>query len=247
LTSFELRQAESLLTLVEPVIPSNDYVGRETLADLTQAINYNSHLKRLIQANYKIGEQVLDFGAGNGHFLSLISDKRGVFTAVEPDTKLRDQIRDSELANVIEPEDVALGVVDLVYTLNVLEHIDDDESTLGKFHHWLRGGGTLFVYVPALPHLYSKFDSSIGHFRRYKKRELMQKVERAGFRVKTIGYLDPVGYFVALIYRLFINSGKISQGQVVFFDKYLYPLSMWFTPLTSNFFGKNLLLVATKV
>jgi SAM-dependent methyltransferase len=232
--------------LVDSEIPSTEYLGRETLADLTQATNYNSHLKKLIQANYEIGERVLDFGAGNGHFLNLISDKKGVFTAIEPDSQLKDQIRNSGLAHVIEPENVPAGMVDFLYTLNVLEHIQDDEGTLKRFNLWLRQGGTLFVYVPALPHLYSKFDASIGHFRRYKKRELLEKVERAGFRVKMVRFLDPVGYFVALIYRLFINSGKISQGQLVFFDKYLYPLSRWVSPLTSSLFGKNILLVATK-
>jgi SAM-dependent methyltransferase len=232
--------------LVDSEIPSIEYLGRETLANLTQATNYNSHLKKLIQANYEIGERVLDFGAGNGHFLNLISDKKGVFTAIEPDSQLKDQIRNSGLAHVIEPENVPAGMVDFLYTLNVLEHIQDDEGTLKRFNLWLRQGGTLFIYVPALPHLYSKFDASIGHFRRYKKRELLEKVERAGFRVKMVRYLDPVGYFVALIYRLFINSGKISQGQLVFFDKYLYPLSMWVSPLTSSLFGKNILLVATK-
>jgi SAM-dependent methyltransferase len=232
--------------LVDSEIPSAEYLGRETLADLTQATNYNSHLKRLIQANYEVGERVLDFGAGNGHFLNLISDRKGVFTAIEPDSQLKDQIRNSGLAHVIEPENVPVGMVDFLYTLNVLEHIQDDEGTLERFNLWLRQGGTLFVYVPALPHLYSKFDASIGHFRRYKKRELLEKVERAGFRVKMVRFLDPVGYFVALIYRLFINSGKISQGQLVFFDKYLYPLSRWVSPLTSSLFGKNILLVATK-
>ena len=232
--------------MVDSEIPSTEYLGRETLADLTQATNYNSHLKKLIQANYEIGERVLDFGAGNGHFLNLISDKKGVFTAIEPDSQLKDQIRNSGLAHVIEPENVPAGMVDFLYTLNVLEHIQDDEGTLKRFNLWLRQGGTLFVYVPALPHLYSKFDASIGHFRRYKKRELLEKVERAGFRVKMVRFLDPVGYFVALIYRLFINSGKISQGQLVFFDKYLYPLSRWVSPLTSSLFGKNILLVATK-
>ncbi len=232
--------------MVDSEIPSTEYLGRETLADLTQATNYNSHLKKLIQANYEIGERVLDFGAGNGHFLNLISDKKGVFTAIEPDSQLKDQIRNSGLAHVIKPENVPAGMVDFLYTLNVLEHIQDDEGTLKRFNLWLRQGGTLFVYVPALPHLYSKFDASIGHFRRYKKRELLEKVERAGFRVKMVRFLDPVGYFVALIYRLFINSGKISQGQLVFFDKYLYPLSRWVSPLTSSLFGKNILLVATK-
>lgn len=102
------------------------------------------------------------------------------------------------------------------------------------------------IYVPALPHLYSKFDASIGHYRRYTKRELASKARAAGFQVERIRFMDPVGYFVALVYLLLINNGKVSSGQLVFFDRVLYPISRLLTPLTANLFGKNLILSARK-
>lgn len=216
------------------------------LANLLHATRYNAHLKKLIQAQYKSGDKVLDFGAGNGNFLNLIADKPGEFSAVEPDSKLREHIRNSAAAHVVDPDELPLGAFDFLYTINVLEHIQDDRDAMSKFSLWLRPGGTLLIYVPAIPHLYSKFDASIGHFRRYRKSELVEGVTEAGFQITMTRYLDPVGYLVALIYRIFINTGKVSHKQVVFFDRYLFPLSVKLQSLTSKLFGKNLLLIATK-
>lgn len=223
-----------------------DYSGRETLADLTQANNYNSHLVSLIQAEYSDGDRVLDFGAGNGHFLGLISTKPAEFLAIEPDPKLVELISQRGVAKTTSSDDISDGSLSFIYSLNVLEHIEDDSQTLKSFWNWLEPGGGILIYVPALPHLYSKFDASIGHYRRYTKKELASKARAAGFEVERIRFMDPVGYFVALVYRLLINNGKVSSGQLVFFDRILYPISRLLTPLTANLFGKNLILSARK-
>ena len=225
---------------------ASNYSGRETLTDLTLATNYNSHLKSLLQENYSLGDKVLDFGAGNGHFLKLIGDKRADFFGVEPDLQLRNLIQQSKLAKLSEPNSLDSDSFDFIYSLNTLEHIEDDEIIFVDMFRWIRPGGKILIYVPASPHLYSRFDASIGHFRRYTRSELVEKAKRAGFRVESAKFMDPVGYFLALAYRLFFNTGKLSQDQVVLFDRYLYRISRTITPITSKLFGKNLILVAKK-
>jgi SAM-dependent methyltransferase len=222
------------------------YSGIEILTDLTLATNYNSHLKLLLQKNYRPGASILDFGAGNGHFLNIIGDKHANLFAVEPVLKLRNLIQDSALAKLIEAKHIQPDSFDFIYSLNTLEHIEDDQSVFDDFFKWLKPGGRLLVYVPALPHLYSRFDAAIGHFRRYKRSEIIEKARAAGFHVEAAKFMDPAGYFLALAYRLFFNSGKLTQRQAVLFDKYLYPLSKVMSPVTSNLFGKNLILTATK-
>ena len=59
-----------------------------------------------------------------------------------------------------------------VYTSNVLEHIQHDVSVLTDIKNKMSVNGKLAIYVPALPILFSDFDTSIGHFRRYSKKEL---------------------------------------------------------------------------
>lgn len=221
------------------------YEGRETLADLTQARNYNSHLAGLIQKQFQVGDRVLDFGAGNGHFLRLISAKSANFFALEPDPELAETIRTAGIAETTSFPAIKPESFDFIYSLNVLEHINFDEQTLRSLWSWIRPGGIL-IYVPAFPHLYSKFDARIGHYRRYTKRELSEKALAAGFEVEKVSFMDPIGFFVAWAYRLFLNNGEVSSGQLVFFDRFLYPISRLVTPLTEHLFGKNLILIARR-
>ena len=62
---------------------------------------------------------------------------------------------------------------DSILYINVLEHIEDDRAELLSAYRALPVGGFLLLFVPALPQLYSKFDRSVGHFRRYYKKELI--------------------------------------------------------------------------
>jgi hypothetical protein len=106
--------------------------------------------------------------------------------------------------------------------------------------------GQILIYVPAMGHLYSKFDRRIGHYRRYTTRSLGQRATEAGLEVVSINFMDPVGYAAALYYRLFANTGAVSQSSIRFFDKFLYPASRTLTPLTKKVFGKNVLLIAKR-
>ena len=70
---------------------------------------------------------------------------------------------------------------DVVAAFDVLEHIDDDERVLAEMARASRHG--LLVTVPQHPRLWSAVDDFSGHVRRYTRRELVAKIERAGMRV----------------------------------------------------------------
>jgi predicted SAM-dependent methyltransferase len=147
----------------------------------------------------------------------------------------------------LEPRELNPGSIDLIYSINVLEHTEDDRLVLSMFFDWIKVNGELLVYVPAFPHLYSKFDASIGHYRRYSKLDLEQKVLSAGFEVLSVKYADPVGYFVALLYRIFVNSGRVKKSQLRIFDMFLFPVSQRLQLLTGKLLGKNLVIHAVKL
>lgn len=80
---------------------------------------------------------------------------------------------------------------DLVLCLEVLEHCFDDWRVLLKINNKLRKGGILILSVPlrdaplAKLGLITKFDKKVGHLRRYDKDEILNKLEMAGFVVKS--------------------------------------------------------------
>ena len=50
-----------------------------------------------------------------------------------------------------------------------LEHIDDHQSEIKSALNKLNKNGNLVIIVPAFNHLYSYYDKSVGHYRRYEK------------------------------------------------------------------------------
>ena len=82
---------------------------------------------------------------------------------------------------------------DSVVFINVLEHIEDDLQAIQKSYEIINKNGHIVIFVPALQFLYSDFDRSIGHFKRYYKSELNKLVLQSGFKVIECKYFDSVG------------------------------------------------------
>lgn len=79
---------------------------------------------------------------------------------------------------------------DLVTVLDVIEHVDDDVAMLRGIHQCLRPGGHVLVTVPAFQALWSRHDDLNHHRRRYRKRQLDERLRKAGFAVDWISYYN---------------------------------------------------------
>lgn len=79
--------------------------------------------------------------------------------------------------------------VDLVLALDVVEHVEDDLHALSECRRILKKGGALVVTVPAFMALWSPWDESLGHKRRYTAPELVRALGRAGFSIRKSGYI----------------------------------------------------------
>lgn len=69
---------------------------------------------------------------------------------------------------------------DVVFLLDVLEHIPRDEDALRQIQVALRPGGLLFVTTPALPLFWSYNDELAGHRRRYSRGDFRRLAARVG-------------------------------------------------------------------
>ena len=76
----------------------------------------------------------------------------------------------------------------LLSLFDVLEHIDDDLVTLRHLLEVLEPGGILVLTVPAHPFLFDEMDTLAHHRRRYRRRELGDKLGAAGFRVLRLSH-----------------------------------------------------------
>ena len=87
----------------------------------------------------------------------------------------------------------------LLSLFDVLEHIDDDVGTLRHLFEALEPGGVLVLTVPAHPFLFDEMDAIAHHRRRYRRRELGEKLRTAGFHVLRLAhFMAPLVPLVAL-------------------------------------------------
>jgi SAM-dependent methyltransferase len=90
--------------------------------------------------------------------------------------------------------------IDMLITLDVIEHLEDDLAGLKEVRRVLRPGGRLLLTVPALPFLWSPHDEANAHLRRYTRKTLVEVVERAGLAIERVSYFNallmPLGVMV---------------------------------------------------
>jgi hypothetical protein len=75
---------------------------------------------------------------------------------------------------------------DSILLLDTLEHISAPTRFLEALHDHLTPGGTLILNVPAMPVLYSRYDSAQGHVKRYTLATLEGELCGGGFEL--LGY-----------------------------------------------------------
>ena len=226
---------------------ARDYTGIANLEVMEEAVRYNDFLARLVVSVAPRGGRLLDFGAGTGRFAGRLAAQGFDVVCVEPDRRLRGELERKALRATADIAEVPAGSMDAVYSLNVLEHIDDDAAALGELHRVLKPGGRLLLYVPAFMVLYSAMDHRVGHVRRCRKAPLAHLVRSAGFNVEEVRYADSLGFAASIGLKIFGNpSGDLSPGTVRFYDRWLFPLSQALDRCLSGFVGKNLVLRSTR-
>src|SRR5262249_26010525 len=67
---------------------------------------------------------------------------------------------------------------DVIFLLDVLEHIPDDVEVIRQIHGSLRPGGYLLVTTPAFPAFWTYNDDMVHHVRRYVRRDFVRLAEQ---------------------------------------------------------------------
>ncbi len=223
------------------------YTGHENLLVMQHARNYNGFLGQLIRRHAEGARTIVDFGAGVGALAQTVRPWAHKLVCVEPDAVQTDMLKAAGYEVVDSISALPEGGVDYVYTVNVMEHIQDDRAILSEIFKALRPGGRLLVYVPALQWLHSSMDAAVGHVRRYHMKDLIQKVTDAGFVVERREYVDCLGVPASLAYKWAgSSSGRINVGALSAYDRFVFPVSRALDTLFGRVGGKNLLVVCER-
>lgn len=150
-----------------------------------------------------LGQRVLEVGCGLGNQIRHLTGRDlvvGIDLASSSVERVQQDYKDypnihAYTYSITDPAVLALSEngFDSALSLNVLEHVEDDQLALQHIYQMLKPGGKLILVLPAHMALYGTMDTSIGHYRRYNREFLRARLEKAGFRVLKDKYVNTVG------------------------------------------------------
>ena len=227
--------------------PPPEYTGVDVLEALEEATNYNALLVDLVLRSADGRRRMLDFGTGIGTFAKLLRSQGIDIVCVEIDPYLASALARDGFPTFRSLDEVPNRSFEFIFALNVLEHIEDDRAVLKLLEAKLTKNGRMLAYVPAFRCLWTSLDEKVKHYRRYRRTDLEKLAQSAGLSVRESRYVDSLGFFAALGFKLLGNKvGHVSKRGVRLYDRFLVPLSRTLDSFLGRLFGKNVYVVATK-
>ncbi len=223
------------------------------LESLESAKNYRSWMISL--AENTISERVFELGSGLGSYAQeILKDDQKLkirhYIAAEIDPEALISLRE-RFTGISEVEVVDLKNFNIrsfnatsFISWNVLEHIEDDVASMQLANHVCLPGSDVFILVPASMLGYSDFDRKIGHFRRYSKRELVEKAKRGGLTDVKVEYVNFMGFFTWIFFvkclRIVPKDGILLRT----YDFVLVPVFRFLERFITAPIGQSLILKA---
>ena len=209
-----------------------DRYGHRILHSLASARKLCAWMVKVLEPY--LGNRILEIGSGIGNISrQLPKRERLTLSDVEPEflKLLRQGFSNYDVVNVVRldlTDDASFAELtesyDTVLSLNVLEHIEDDQSALRRMASVLAPGGRLIVLVPQHTFLMSEMDRKLGHFRRYERTRLEKLFRQEGLSMLQLSDFNTLGAMGWLVNARLLNRSDIGKAQVKIFEL-LMPLA----------------------
>jgi 2-polyprenyl-3-methyl-5-hydroxy-6-metoxy-1,4-benzoquinol methylase len=155
---------------------------------------------------------IWEIGAGDGNVAIPLRNKGKTVIAVEPlRTGAESLAKDGFLTYLATLEDLKLpsNSLEAIGMFDVLEHIENPNFVLQEVHRVLKPNGKILITVPAHQFLFSDFDISIGHFKRYSKDSLRKMLIENNFEISRVFHF----FFLLVLPAMFLRAIPYRMGR----------------------------------
>ncbi|MEY2468069.1 MAG: hypothetical protein QOF21_767 [Actinomycetota bacterium] len=152
---------------------------------------------------------MLDVGAGAGSLGLILRRERPdiAYRFREPEPELEAVLIETFGAKSNAPSGTNFAPKVCAVFLDVIEHVPDDVALLRAVADELPPGSTIAVTVPAFTLLWSRWDTTVGHYRRYNRKQIRRVLADAGLDAVDARYIFPELFPVAVVRRVFRLGG----------------------------------------
>jgi len=160
------------------------FVGRRAILE--------SFLQGIIEKMKAENPHILDVGCGTGANLEMLAN----FGAAEGVDVSDDALEFCKAKGLKAHKGLAEELpfadesFDVVTALDVVEHLDDDIAGLKEMHRVLKTNGRTLIFVPAFMWLWGVQDDISNHRIRYTKKQIVERLEKAGFEIERATYAN---------------------------------------------------------
>ena len=215
------------------------------LESISVAENYNKYVADLFFSNIDKTENILDFGAGYGLITEKFKKKGYKISAVEINKTALEKLNDKNIDSYNLIEKVPKSI-NCIISLNVLEHIEDDDKYIKKFYNHLPQDGKLILYLPSSNLIWTELDDMVNHKRRYSKSGIVELLNSNSFEIEKIFFVDFIGWIVLFFLKMFRVKLDFDKRKIKFYDKFIFRTFKFTDYFFKNIIGKNLFIVASK-
>ena len=203
-----------------------------------------------------LGNRILEIGFGLGNLLEYLHDRElivGIETSKDSVECIREKFNSygnihAYNLSINSPDVLQLKhfCFDTAISVNVFEHIEDDLLAMQQTWQLLLPGGKFILIVPSHSLLYGTMDRAIGHYRRYTKQSLQEKMIKCGFKVEKQKYINMLGGLGWWFNGRILKKEVPPSNQLRFFNV-LVPVLKAFENLFDMPFGISLLTIGSKI
>lgn len=187
-------------------------------------------LKKLIKGlKLPSSIHVADIGCGNGSILAFLEQQypKSKFVGIDgyPEALIncrsRSNIATLQLQDITNLDAIENEVdrYDVVFLMDVLEHLENPSQTINKIKAVLKKGGYIVATVPACQSLWSSRDEFLGHYKRYSKSDFKNLFSNNGYTTIKANYFFSHLFFPTYLSRLIFSKISNKSGQEIESDE----------------------------